>query len=108
MKYIVEDKNVTKEYAIIIDGEKLEKIIKELNEKCCRAIKKTVRVTSGSKEEAIAKINSTDNHGINIVNEVNSLDNYKHLQEFAKKQYVYECEFYYKQISYLEYILRIV
>ena len=108
MIYIENNENVTREYEVLIDDGKLESVIKKLNEKCCRALKKTVRVTSNSKEEAIERINSTDNHGINIVREIELSDNYGHLKDFTKQQYIYECEFYYNQVSYLEYLLNIV
>ena len=108
MKYIEENENITREYEVTIDDAELEKIIKELNEKCCRAVKKTVRVTSGSKEEAIKKINSSNNHGISVVREIELTDDFKYLKSFSKPQYIYECEFYFNQISYLEYLLSVL
>ena len=107
MKYIEKNESVTREYEVVINDVELENIIKELNENCCRAIKKSVRVTSGSKEEAIKRINSANNHGINVVRELEMGDSYNHLKTFSKPQYVYECEFYFKQVSYLAYLLTI-
>lgn len=108
MNYTETNENITREYKVIIDDAKLQSVIKELNEKCCRALKKTIRVTSSSKEEAIEKINSNNNYGISIVKEIELSDSFGHLKSFASPQYIYECEFYYNQISYLEYLLNII
>ena len=108
MKYIEENENITREYEVKINVAELENIINELHEKCCRSVKKSVRVTSGSKEEAIEKINSSNNHGISVAREIGLTDDFKYLKSFSRPQYIYECEFYFNQISYLEYLLSII
>ena len=70
-------------------------------------MKKVVRVTGSSEEEAMERINSTDNHGISVVRKIDFSEGFNHLKNFNKQQYIYECEFYFKQISYLEYLLNI-
>ena len=66
MRYIEQNQNVTMEYEVVIDEEKLKSIINELNEKCSRVVKKDAKVTSSSIEEAMAKITSPNKTDISI------------------------------------------
>jgi len=108
MRYIEKENNVTKEYEVIIDDVELEKIIKELNARCCRIVKANTNVMSTSKEMAIDKISFNGNREVNIVKEIELADSQNHLNEFAKPQFIYECEYFYKQVTYLEYLLSII
>lgn len=107
MKYIKQNQNVMMEYEVLIDVEKLESIIKELNEKCSYVIKKNARVTSSSIEEALEKI-TLDKSTINFTKIFDVLDlgsDFEFLKSFTKPQFVFEYEFDYRQPPYLSYLL---
>ena len=108
MRYIEQNQNVTMEYEVIIDEEKLRKIIQELNEKCSHVIRQSTRVTSGSREEALEKISSDDRSDINVtsVYDADTLgDGYEFLMGFTRPHFVFECEYSYRQPPYLAYLL---
>ena len=111
MRYIEKNENVTREYEVIINVEKLNEIVNELNEKCSHVIKKTAKITSGSQEEALNKISSYCKKAINILSvlDANALsDDYSFLRKFSKPQYVFEYEFDYTQTPYLSYLLTLL
>lgn len=105
MRYIEKEDNITREYDVKINDVELEKIVDELNEKCCRALKKTVNVTGYNKKEAREKIASINKDGINIVSRKEVSED---LANQTKCPYVYECEYFCKQPSYLAYLLNII
>ena len=111
MRYIEQNQNVTMEYEVVIDEDKLKSIINELNEKCSRVVKKDAKVTSSSIEEAMAKITSPNKTDISIKNILNALDlgdEYEFLKRFTKPQFVFEYEFNYRQAPYLAYLLTVI
>ena len=94
MKYIEEDENVTLEYEIVIDELELKKVIEELNEKCCRSVKVNVNIRA-EEDRALENFNSIGKKAVDIVRK----------GEDSKNKYFYECEYYRKQVSYLQYLL---
>ena len=105
MKYIEKNDNVIREYEVVIDDEKLSSIVEELSQKCCRASKVSANVTAYDENEAIDKLNKISKSEINFIKK-SELESYgKSSQNGGKQQYLYECQFFYKQNPYLYYIL---
>ena len=105
MKYIEKNENETNEYEVLIKGEELSNIIKELNEKCCRAIKVNVNVTAYQESEALEKINKIRKNEVSIISKKELPEYNKGSLKTDKTLYLYECEYFRKQISYLSYLL---
>ena len=105
MKYIEENENVTREYKVIIDDEALSKIVDELNEKCCRAVKTSINVTAYDEEEAKEKIDRIKKGGIIILKKTEVPEYNKGSFKGNKPLYLFECEYFIKQNPYLSYLL---
>ena len=99
MRYIENNDNVTREYEVIIDENKLSEVIKQLNEKCSRNVMKIMNVTSTTREKAIEKINATNKDGISVIREVREAD------DTLSGQHMFECEICFVQNPYLAYLL---
>ena len=97
MKYIEEKENVTREYEVIIDDVALSKIVEELNEKCCRAVKVSINVRA-QKDRAYENFNTIGKSGVDIVRRVEDSTGKETMS-------LYECEFFRKQNPQLSYIL---
>lgn len=105
MRYIEKNNNVTLEHEVIVNAEELANIIKELNEKCCRSVRVNVNVTAYQESEALEKINKIRKDDISVINKMELPDYNKGSLNNSKTLYLFECEYFRKQISYLSYLL---
>lgn len=111
MKYTENYENVTEEYKVIIDEERLKEIIKKLDEEFSVVVTTTNRVSGSTEEEAIQKINAyraSDIKVLKVYKPSELGEHYNFLNDFSKPQNVYECEYSYYQVSHLSYLLRSV
>jgi hypothetical protein len=99
MRYIEKNDNVTREYEVLIDENKLVEVIKKLNEKCSRSVMRIMNVTSTTREKAIEKINANNKDGISVIREVREAD------DTLSGQRMFECEICFVQNPYLAYLL---
>ncbi len=99
MKYIEKNEKVTKEYEVLFNEEELVNIISELNNKCCRRVKKIEKVGCNSEKEALARFSSNGIHDVHVIG--------KTMQNNGNNpcKYIYEVMFYYEQLPSLSYIL---
>ena len=105
MKYIEKNENVTREYEVFINDEELLKIVNELNEKCCRALKVSTNITAYNEEEAFEKINKIKKSEVSSITKSELQEYNKSSVKTKKPIYLFECEYFRKQNTYLAYLL---
>lgn len=106
MKYIEENENTTREYEVKINDIELERIIGELEKRCCRAKNVSINVTASNEEEALQKLNVIKKNEVDIVKKNEVFDN--KIKPAGPKSYMYECKYYYQQVPYLSHLLTVI
>ena len=107
MKYIENDGQVTREYEVKINTSELEKVIKELEEKCYRVVSKKTKVAAKNENEALDKLNVMDKSKITVNKLVDISDKYPK-EVNSTGLHIFDCEYLCRQNSYLVYILETI
>ena len=106
MEYIKNDGLITKKFEVIINTERLQNIIKELDTRCFRETRKTIKVTAYNSVEARYKLqNETNSAGIKKYEILSVSDGYKDLVTYDGPIYMFDCEVLEKESSQLVVIL---
>ena len=108
MNYIENDGHITREYDVKINDIELERIIKELDEKCSFTVLRNIKVCANNEEEVLEKINANNNSDVKINKLVKVPDKYYLLKDITACPFVFECEYFCKQSSYLASLLRVL